>query len=65
MADIDVEEKNPVWPWIVAAVIIAIILCIIFIDTGPAEDDLVTEDEPIGLVVPNGENVNSNHLVIA
>ncbi len=43
MADIDIEKKNPVWPWILAAVIIAVILLIIFIDTDSADEEVVDE----------------------
>ncbi len=45
MADIDIEKKKPIWPWILLAVVVLIVLLIVFIDD---EDDAeVITDEPI------------------
>ncbi len=49
MADIDIEKKNPTWPWILLAVVVAAILLIIFIEDSP--EPAVAEDEPIETTV--------------
>ena len=44
MAEIKVEKKKPVWPWIIAALIILAIILYFVLNDNEAEDDLLEED---------------------
>lgn len=44
MAEIKVEKKKPVWPWILAALIILAVILYFVLNDNEAEDDLMEED---------------------
>ena len=45
MAEIKIEKKKPVWPWIVALLIIAILLGFIFLSNNEAPSESNVEIE--------------------
>lgn len=43
MAEIKVEKKTPVWPWILAAIIIGVLLYFLFFRDKEAENEAIEE----------------------
>lgn len=63
MAEIKVEKKKPVWPWILAALIILAII-LYFVLNDEAEDDLMEEDqmEEVETTYQNNDINNENTI---
>lgn len=64
MAEIKVEKKKPVWPWILAALIILAII-LYFVLNDEAEDDLMEEDQMEEVETTYQNNVINNENTIA
>lgn len=64
MAEIKVEKKKPVWPWILAALIILAIILYFVLNDNEAEDDLMEDDnmEEVETTFKNKE-INVHHTV--
>lgn len=44
MAEIKIEKKKPIWPWILALLIIAAIVVFYFMGDTDYDDDMTTDD---------------------
>lgn len=61
MAEIKIEKKTPIWPWIVVGIlIVAVILYFAYFRTN-GENNGAMEQDPIGMVTPT-ENANGNNV---
>lgn len=65
MAEIKVEKKKPVWPWILAALIILAIILYFVLNDNEGQDDMDMEDdhmEEVETTYMNNE-INVEHTV--
>lgn len=59
MAEIKIEKKQPIWPWLLAALVVLAVLAYLFVYNNDNDDGLAeNEQETAGLV--DGTNVRDN-----
>jgi len=55
MAEIKVEKKAPVWPWIIAAIIVGVLLYFLFFRDKEAENEAIEEVDEHTMLQPAQE----------
>lgn len=52
MAEIKIEKKTPIWPWILAALVIAALLYFFFFRDREAEQEVIEEVDETTMINP-------------
>ncbi len=62
MADIDIEKKKPIWPWILLGLLIIAAIIAFFLWFDVDEDDDIDDVEPVSVEDPVDDSVNNPAL---